>query len=363
MCYWLIAIVLLLIIGIDKSINLVTLIACVMVGMLVLNIFVAGRRVGRLQGERRIAGPVFAQSPFSVAWNVVNAPRTVQLGLLVEDDGIDQQRRWFLPRLGRDQEFHFRTELTVPERGAFSWGALKVSSGHPFGLFQRERLLSPAQRIVVLPRLGRVHRGRLRFYLTTAGGFSPRLGPNMRRHPAAQSEFHGLRVFRSGDSPRWIHWRTSARCGELMVREFEEAVTDNLILVVDLSGRPTPRNVEETVSLAASICWEWCRQRGDQLLLAVTGTTPVIVDGVTSQRHALDLLECLAMQQGWEGDGEAALVTHLSARPLPAAPVVILSARPTHLGELISDRLQRPAATIEITGPPNLPFYESPWNP
>ena len=51
-----------------------------------------------------------------------------------------------------------------------------------------------------------------------------------RRHPAAQTDFHGLRTFQPADSPRWIHWRTSARRGELMVKEFEETPTDNLIL-------------------------------------------------------------------------------------------------------------------------------------
>src|SRR5262249_49364986 len=62
---------------------------------------------------------------------------------------------------------------------------------------------------------------------------SPRRRRRPRRHPTAQAEFHGLRAFRSGDSPRWIHWRTSARCGELMVREFEDVPPDHLVLVVE----------------------------------------------------------------------------------------------------------------------------------
>src|SRR5204863_4021232 len=135
-----------------------------------------------------------------------------------------------------------------------------------------------SEEIIVLPRLGRLHRGRLRRFLARSSLTVSRSLQHPRRHPSAQAEFHGLRAFRSGDSPRWIHWRTSARCGELMVREFEDVPSDNLILVVDPSlpekrgrdtlhsGVPSPffALLEDAISLAATICWAWCRQTGDR---------------------------------------------------------------------------------------------------
>jgi len=66
-----------------------------------------------------------------------------------------------------------------------------------------------------------------------------------RVHPTAQAEIHGVRSYRSGDNPRLIHWRTSARRGELMVRELEDVPSDNLLVIVDpthpqpLSHRPS----------------------------------------------------------------------------------------------------------------------------
>src|SRR5436305_651981 len=76
--------------------------------------------------------------------------------------------------------------------------------------------LGPAADVVVLPALGDLHRGRLRHQLRCTGqGKRSRQQP--RHHRAAQAEFHGLRPFTTGDSPRTIHWRTSARRGELMV--------------------------------------------------------------------------------------------------------------------------------------------------
>src|SRR5206468_4266786 len=104
---------------------------------------------------------------------------------------------------------------------------------YPFGLVRREAGLVPGEEIIVLPQLGRLHRGRLRRLLKQSAPTVGRIRRQLRRHPMAQAEFHGLRAFRSGDSPRLIHWRTSARRGELMVREFEEAPTDNLVLIFD----------------------------------------------------------------------------------------------------------------------------------
>src|SRR5262249_40475198 len=110
---------------------------------------------------------------------------------------------------------------------------LQAVTGYPFGLARRRVTLVPGQEVVVLPALGRLHRGRLRRFLAQTSQTIGRDLQSARRHPTAQTEFHGLRAFRSGDSPRWIHWRTTARRGELMVREFEDTPTDNLILVLD----------------------------------------------------------------------------------------------------------------------------------
>jgi uncharacterized protein (DUF58 family) len=232
--------------------------------------------------------------------------------------------------------------------------------------------------ILVFPALGRLHRGRLRRLLRQAAITLGRSRQRPRRHPTAQSQFHGLRAFRPGDSPRWIHWRTSARRGELMVREFEDEPTDDLVLVVEpwlpaadanawraqvsVEDDEPPRRslvrLEEALSLAATICWEWCRHKGDRFVLAVAGTVPLLVDGITSREHALLMLECLAIHPGSAAPAADHLADRLAALSLPSAPILVVSTHPTSLGDTLAVRLHRPVATVDISARPGVDFFE-----
>jgi uncharacterized protein (DUF58 family) len=213
------------------------------------------------------------------------------------------------------------------------------------------------------------------------------------RLPAAQTEFHALRAFRPGDSPRWIHWRTSARRGELMVREFEDLPADNLVLVLEpcvhgvrgqgagvsnqaetgggapraaIDADPSPLTpdpwaltlLEDAVSLAATICWEWCRHDGDRLVLAVAGPQPVVLDGVTGKGFGLGVLECLALVRGEPAPAADGLLERLNATALPAGPVLLVSTRSGGLADTLAGRLHRPVALVDVSAPHGYDFFE-----
>ena len=61
--------------------------------------------------------------------------------------------------------------------------------------------------------------------------------------------------YRPGDAIRRIHWRTSARADELMVREFEENRDEDAALLVDLwsDGKSAPEYFETVISFVATI--------------------------------------------------------------------------------------------------------------
>ena len=164
-----------------------------------------------------------------------------------------------------------------------------------------------------------------------------------------------------------------------MVREFEKTPTDNLVIVVDpwvAAGRDRlsepeegldqqaqvlerqDHNLEQLLSIAGSVCWEWCRQKGDQLVLAVAGSSPEIVTGITGQKLAIGALQLLARAQGTPAPDEAALIHRLSQMHLPAASVLFLSTRDRSFDAALSLNLNRPVAFVNISEPTDFDFYE-----
>jgi uncharacterized protein (DUF58 family) len=406
---WLVIAGFLLVTGLLKGINLLALFGCLMLVLWALNFFLAGRHLRRLRGRRWINGPVFAGTPFAVTVEVTNSGRTAFAGLRVEDDG--GRLSWFTPLLQSHQTQPFVQDVVLPRRGAYTWGALVAASGYPFGLVQRRLVLAPPVPIVVLPRLGKLHRGQLRSVLPPVGLAEGRTSYAAHRHAGARAEFHGLRAFRSGDSPRWIHWRTTARCGELMVREFEDVPMNNLVVVLAAGNReqgtgnreqgpehpvatktgwgqrvlrwlrslvpgqweqaasslfPVPCSLfpaaEDAVSLAATICWEWCRQGGDWLVLAADGAQPIVLHGFTGRDHALRLLEALAR---WDAAPVPAagstLPDLLAPLPLPPAPILVVSGGGHGgLAEGLRQKLRRPVACVDTTTLSGVDWYEKP---
>ena len=351
-------------IGLLKNINLLLLLSCFMLVLWLWNVRLAGRRLKRLYFQRRWPDLVFAQTPFSFELEISNPRQGATQGGLFQQLGARQPLGWFVPRLEKKESARLRQEAQVPRRGLFTWPAIVAVSGFPFGLTRRRLLLGLPEEMIVLPRLGHVHRGRLRRFLTRTGLASARNLLHARKHPTAQNEFHGLRTFRSGDSPRWIHWRTSARCGELMVREFEDVPTDNLIVVVDtfLPDEDSDESFEALLSLAATLCWEWCRQAGDQLVLIVAGKQPIVIDGVTGRDHTRRWLECLAVQNGTDQEPDGEPLDRLDGVALPAAPVLLLSIARSRLADALIQRLKRPVACLEVDHLDQIDFYERPAN-
>jgi uncharacterized protein (DUF58 family) len=351
---WLLTAVLLLGIGLFKNINLLALLGNVLLVLLVLNALVAGRRLGRLEARRHVGELIFAGSGTKVELRVRNLSGRARWGVRIEDSGPAHALGWYFDRLEGQASRVCRGEVVLPRRGWYDWGPIVATSGYPFGLIRRRVVLVPGMRVRVLPRPGRLIRDRLRQQLR---GVDPR-GERVRRRgwrdEAAQADVHGLRPFRPGDSPRWIHWRTSARRGELMIREMEDVPGDDLVLVLD-NDPAEPEHFEEAVRLAATIVWEWCRRRGDRLILAAGGA---VLDGVSGPEHALRLLECLAEVQAVPGLLPTLSAVTQLARIVPrTAGVVVVSAGPSRLPAVLEGSLGRPATVLDVSGWEEWGFY------
>jgi len=355
---WLLFSLALLCTGLFRSINLINLLACFLIAMLFCNLWLARRQVRTLQGRRICDVAFFARTPTTIVLEVYNPRFKPVSGLQLHQQG---EMRPLVTLAGR-QTANVEIPLALTRRGRYLLGPFTAGSGFPIGLANWRRTLTAEEEIVVLPRLGSLRRGVLRRHLQQ---HSPTVGQARtvpRRHPSAQTDFHGMRSFQPGDSPRWIHWRTSARRGELMVKEFEETPSDNLILIVDPYIAPNAsgddRNLEEVLSLAATICWEWCRQKGDRLVLGIAGADPIVRGGVTGVTLALEQLRALALEPGGAAPNIALLLERLLAAELPAAPVLVVSSHGCEFLEELQQGLHRTLAAIDVSLAEHEDFYE-----
>jgi uncharacterized protein (DUF58 family) len=361
--YWLGLAALLVAIGVFKNVNLLALLGYFMLAAAGLNAAAAGRAAAGLRVRRRVPEPLFAGRPGPVVLEVANRGRRTRRGVRLEDAGPAHALQWFLPALGRGGAHTFRDQVVLAGRGRYAWGPVRGVSSYPFGLAQRGVRLAPGEDVIVLPRLGSLHRGRLRRRLRGVDPGTDRVRRQPRAHPAAQAEIYGLRPFRPGDSPRAIHWRTTARRGELMVREFEDVPADALILVFDpAAAGVAPEAFEAAVSLAATVAHAWCVRSGDRLVLAVGGPEPVVLDGLAGPAHARRVLEALALAApaapGAPDDG--ALLGRLAGFRDVAASALLVGTGPARLAEAARGALRRPVTYLDGSAPAGLDFYEPP---
>lgn len=135
-------------------------------------------------------------------------------------------------------------------RGRYLGGAATVVSAAPFGLVRSTRELDVASEMVVVPRW---------VDLTTFPILEPSWGTSEvvheRPRAGAGEEFLGVREFRPGDPLRSMHWRTTARAGTLVVREFEQTISSPVALVLAGADHGTgpDSSFETLVSAAASV--------------------------------------------------------------------------------------------------------------
>jgi len=170
-------------------------------------------------------------------------------------------------------------ETSALARGPLTNGGHNVT-GDPLGLFARRRPINSYDLCLALPRFTTL-RERPMTREVEAAVTAPRAGSG--------TEIFGVREYRPGDALRRIHWRSTARRGELIVREFEPPGVQNLGIFLD----PQPPSVEtadQVARLAASEAWD-CLRAGGRVTLWAPGCEPTRPD---EARNLLALLEWLA---------------------------------------------------------------------
>ncbi|MET0713979.1 MAG: DUF58 domain-containing protein [Mycetocola sp.] len=209
-------------------------------------------------------------SPASVA---VGEPAIVRTVVEMRDDDVSAIASWRddvppvfarvpsgelprrLPGSVRGYRALLEYELRSGHRGRFMVGPLRVTHGDPFGLVTTERRIADPQPLTVTPRVTVLADAGLR----SSSGDGAQHDLNLLATQRADELI--AREYRAGDPLRRVHWRQTARRGELMVRQEEQEGDPEAALLLDTSfaaknlavGATSPEHFERMVELTASL--------------------------------------------------------------------------------------------------------------
>ncbi len=153
-----------------------------------------------------------------------------------------------LPSLDPEEVSAHSFRIPTQTRGLVLVGPASSVQGDPFALTGRETRWTKTLELYVHPRTVMLPGRQTGFVHDLEGHPSPHLS-------AADMNFHALRLYVPGDDRRHVHWRSTARTGQLMVRQFEESRMSRVALALD-TGRTAyldETEFELAVSCAGSI--------------------------------------------------------------------------------------------------------------
>jgi uncharacterized protein (DUF58 family) len=284
-------------------------------------------------GEEVDMAQVFTNSkPLPVPWLAVEdevpsslevnsiAPSRVQVAIrrMVLNTAISL--RWY-ERVTR----HYTIKCKA--RGEHEFGPIEIQSGDVFGLYRRTEKVETPETLLVYPRYVPVEKlgipARQPF-----GDFKAV------QHLATDPlRMRGVREYAIGDNPRYIHWKATARRGELQTKLFEPAATPKLFIFCNQDTFShiwegiDAETLELTITVAASIA-NYGLEEGYQVGMQVNAFAPasdrqVKIEASRDPEQLTRILESLARIRGWSGLSMEDLL-RAERRALPRGATLII---------------------------------------
>ena len=266
LAWWIVVAAMLGLVGWMKTINVLLLISNTLVALLAINAISAYRMTRRISAARMPHGHSFAGEEVGLVAAVSNLDTRSKSLTVREAADPEFAAVWFMPHFAAGSMYHPKATVAFANRGRHPLPRLIASSGYPFGLISYRRTLTEPGEQVVLPPLGTVNARLMKRFLIRAGHGDDRSKRRAARAMPSEGDVRGLRPHRAGDGVRDIHWKTSARRGQWMVREYDQTAPLDLMILIDpwVPGVPTDRDsqgkLEWALALAVTAAWAWVHE-------------------------------------------------------------------------------------------------------
>lgn len=261
--------------------NLLYLLLGGLLGLIVVSGWLSEQAIRNVRIVRRTPHGV-AGEPMVLTYEVQNGKRrlpTLALELIEADAPIVA----FLPLVNAGRSAFARVDVTFRRRGVYRLHRFTLSTTFPFGLFIKQRDVVFPGSVVVWPRTDRRVREPRK-----AGQRARRSGAEAAAHAGGRGDYRSLRPYRAGDDPRDVHWRSTARHAEPVVREYEHDGAETLWLALDLRAHDVEA-AENAIEIAASLAAR-AIARGERVALVTNDTVIDAGAGGAQLERVLDAL-------------------------------------------------------------------------
>ncbi len=261
----------LFLIAVNVQAGFLLVISSALVAILIVSYAVPAISIRSVEISRVLPSEAFEFEEIPVELRVKNNGWLPRFLLRIEDGFVGGGKHvvTWLPR-GASRTINYPAHLN--RRGVYKTSGLTVSCAAPFGIVRRQKTVEAQAGLTVYP----VYVDLPSFPLLESQSV-PYETLHDRRAKGVGYDYLGTREYRAGDSLRMVHWRSSARRGELVVKEYEEEASSpvNIILSPMLikAAAEEVRNTEDyAVRIAASVA-RYISQVGHPLQLFAADST------------------------------------------------------------------------------------------
>ena len=318
--------------GALRGFNLLLVLAGLLVGVLMIQWRWSRRSIEKIRISRLLSPNIFAGKAAKVRYQIHNRGYWMPAWMIRLEDTVESVQNHQLgviasgtPLIEAGGQSSVSSEVLFSHRGKYKLLGLKAMTCFPFSLSTSILETSEAEDIIVFPRLFTMQKHWRKHLRKRSAGHSAQ----NRRQGSSEGEFYGLREWRNGDSQKWIHWRTSARLGELAVRQFEDQRRFDTCVIVDAFSdeQSDPDTPETAISLAASLTLEFLKSKSDHVDLLSIGKSAELILGQTGGQHARKLLSSLANLGASDHPEWTAAFDQVRSQRLIPKEIIVISTR------------------------------------
>jgi uncharacterized protein (DUF58 family) len=324
------------------------ILAGTLLGALLLQWRVCMKTLVGLKSTRRLPRSMFARRAFEIELSISNPKQWLGSWLVLAQDRIvrvtdgdsivdvSQGIGLLYPSIPPNTTRIMKYRCTTDRRGRYRFLGTEITTRFPLGLMRGRLPPMGNNTFVVQPALGRLLQDWRSLFDVRSASAKQRRTKSL----SDEGEFFGLRNYRSGDSPRWIHWRSSARRNELVIKQFQQEDSQEFVILLDLyRPKDLPKSSkdkllekyialeDQAIEFVSTVVNQIATTNHGVISVAIADSHPELVSRVASRAQASSLLDRLAVASHADGNATIEAMQLMEREHLRVAKLVVVSTR------------------------------------